>query len=87
MHSPPPCLDGWVTDKNFYPRGLQILWLTVVKESWSAVHEGAGQGVHMPKPKFSIKTEVLGGGGVQWLRLRLRQTPPPPCTVQLMLFC
>ena len=24
---------------------------------------GAGQGVHMPKPKFSIKTEVLGGGG------------------------
>ena len=37
-------------------------------------------------PKFSIKTEVLGGGGVQWLRLRLRQTPPP-CTVQLMLFC
>ena len=24
---------------------------------------GAGQGVHMPKPKFSIKNEVLGGGG------------------------
>ena len=42
MHSPPPCLDGWVTVKNFYPRGLQILWLTVVQESWSAVQEGAG---------------------------------------------
>ena len=41
VHSPPPCLDGWVTDKNFYPRGLQILWLTVVEESWSAVQEGA----------------------------------------------
>ena len=50
------------------------------------VQGSAGQGVHMPKPKFSIKTEVLGGGGVQWLRLRLRQTPPP-CIVQLMLFC
>ena len=44
MHSPPPCLDGWVTVKIFfYPRGLQILWLIVVQESWSAVQEGAGQ--------------------------------------------
>ena len=43
VHSPPPCLDGWVTVKNFYPRGLQILWLTVVQVSWSAVQEGAGQ--------------------------------------------
>ena len=25
------------------PRGLQILWLIVVQESWSAVQEGAGQ--------------------------------------------
>ena len=25
------------------PRGLQILWLIVVKESWSAVQEGAGR--------------------------------------------
>ena len=25
------------------PRGLQILWLTVVEESWSAVQEGAGR--------------------------------------------
>ena len=44
---------------------------------------GAGQGVHMPKPKFSIKTEVLGGGGVQWQwqwqRLRLTAPPPPLC--------
>ena len=40
-----------------------------------------------PNPKFSIKTEVLGGGGVQWQRQRLRLTaPPPPCTLQLMLF-
>ena len=40
-------------------------------------------------PKFSIKTEVLGGGGVQWQwqwqRLRLT-APPPPCASQLMLF-
>ena len=28
-----------------------------------AVQGGAGQGMHIPKPKFSIKTEVLGGGG------------------------
>ena len=32
-------------------------------------------------PKFSIKTEVLGGGGVQWQwqwqRLRLTAPPPP----------
>ena len=47
---------------------------------------GAGQGVHMPKPKFSIKTEVLGGGGVQWQRRRLRQTPPPLyCTADVIL--
>ena len=43
----------------------------------------------VPKPKFSIKTEVLGGGGVQWQwqwqRLRLT-APPPPCASQLMLF-
>ena len=38
-------------------------------------------------PKFSIKTEVLGGGGVQWQWQRLRLTaPPPPCASQLMLF-
>ena len=43
MHSPPPCLDGWVTLKNFYPRGLQILWLIVVQESCSVVQGGAGQ--------------------------------------------
>ena len=32
------------------------------------------------RPKFSIKTEVLGGGGVQWQWQwqRLRLTPPPP---------
>ena len=40
---------------------------------------------YVSNPKFSIRTEVLGGGG-QWQRQRLRQTPPP-CTVQLMLFC
>ena len=51
-----------------------------------AVQGGAGQGMHIPKPKFSIKTEVSGWGGVQWQRHRPRQTPPP-CTVQLMLFC
>ena len=56
-------------------------------EGCRAVQGGAGQGVHMPKPKFSIKTEVLGAGGVQWQRQRLRLTaPPPPCTFQLMLF-
>ena len=47
-------------------------------EGCRAVQGGAGQGVHMPKPKFSIKTEVLGGGGVQWQRQRLRLTAPPP---------
>ena len=47
-------------------------------EGCRAVQGGAGQGVHMPKPKFSIKTEVLGGGGVQWQRQRLRLTTPPP---------
>ena len=48
---------------------------------------GAGQGMHIPKPKFSIKTEVLGGGGVQWQWQRLRQTPPPPlyCTADVIL--
>ena len=39
MHSPPPCLDGRVTVKNVYPRGLQILWLIVVQESWSVVRK------------------------------------------------
>ena len=51
-------------------------------EGCRAVQGGAGQGVHMPKPKFSIKTEVLGGGGGvqwQWQWQRLRLTPPPLC--------
>ena len=56
MHSPPPCLDGWVTDKIFYLRGLQILWLTVVKESWSARQEGAGQ---CRAGRAHAKTEVF----------------------------
>ena len=46
---------------------------------------GARQGMHIPKPKFSIKTEVLAGGGVKWQRQRLRQTPPPPCTADVIL--
>ena len=58
MHSPTPCLDGWVTVKIFFtqgaPRGLQILWLTVVQESWSAV-----QGVHMPKLHRVMDTFVV----------------------------
>ena len=45
---------------------------------------GAGQGVHMPKPKLSIKTEVLGGGAVAEAET---EADPPPCTVQLMFFC
>ena len=37
-------------------------------------------------PKFSIKTEVLGGGAVAEAETEA-DPPPPPCTVQLMLFC
>ena len=49
---------------------------------------GAGQGAHMPKPTFSIKTEVLGGGGGVVAEAKTEaDRPPPPCTVQLMLFC
>ena len=44
---------------------------------------GAGQGVHMPKPKFSIKTEVLGGGGgtvaVAVAETEADRPPPPLC--------
>ena len=54
-----------------------------------AVQGGAGQGVHMPKPKFSIKTGFgrfwEGGGAVA--EAKTEADPPPPCTVQLMLFC
>ena len=45
--------------------------------------QDAGRGIHIPKPKFSIKTEVLGGGGVQRQRRRLRQTPP--CAADVIL--
>ena len=44
---------------------------------------GAGQGVHMAKPKFSIKTEVLGGGGgtvaVAVAETEADRPPPPLC--------
>ena len=43
-----------------------------------AVQGSAGQGVHMPKPKFSIKTEALGGGGVAVAEAKTEADPPPP---------
>ena len=40
----------------------------------------AGQGIHMTKPKFSIKTEVLGEGGGAKTEAETVAAPPP-------LFC
>ena len=37
---------------------------------------GAGQGMHIPKPKFSIKTKVLGGGGAV-AEAETEADPPP----------
>ena len=52
-----------------------------IAEGCRAVQGGAEQGVHMPKPKFSIKTEVLGGGGGT-VAMAVAETeadrPPPP---------
>ena len=39
--------------------------------------QGAGQGMLIPKPKFSIKTEVLGGGGAV-AEAETEADPPPP---------
>ena len=59
-----------MTVKSFLPKGpanTVVDCSTGVLECSAgrcrAVQGGAGQGVHMPKLKFSIKTEILGGGG------------------------
>ena len=59
VHSPPLCLDGWLTVKSFYPRGLQILWLTVVQESWSAVQGVQGSAGRCKAGRAHAKTEVF----------------------------
>ena len=46
---------------------------------------GVGQGVHMPKPKFSIKTEVLGGGGAVAEAKTEADPPPLYCTADVIL--
>ena len=45
---------------------------------WCRAVQGAGQGMLIPKPKFSIKTEVLGGGGGAVAEAETEADPPPP---------